>query len=421
MMWKWFESMFRKLLSLEEARDAIAHRVRPRVLGTEEVTLLGAFDRILAEDIVAAHDIPPFNRATVDGYAVRAQDTFGAGENRPVRLKVCGTVRTGHLSKIKVGKKQAAEIFTGAPIPEGADAVVMVEHTEKESEHIRVFTAIPKSGNIMEAGSDIRKGETVLAKGRRLGSKEIGAVAALGIDQLKAQKIPVVAVFSTGPEVIQPGGRLAPGKIHDINSYSLSAAVLESGGKPVHLGIVEDDFSKLEETLKVALKTADMVVTSGGVSVGPKDLLPKVLAFLGRSGLIVTGIAIKPGKPTTVADIDGKLVYSLPGHPASALMIFHLLVRPTIQAMAGMAPTKDPEVEAVAAARMFSAKGRKTFVMVKLKEDKSNGIFVEPVSKGDSGAITTLTKADGFVEIPENVQFVDAKERITVHLFGKSL
>jgi putative molybdopterin biosynthesis protein len=413
--------MFRKLLSLEEANNAIARRVRPRALGTEETTLLGAFDRVLAEDIVAANDIPPFDRATVDGYAVRAQDTFGAEENRPVKLKICGTVRTGHLSKIKVGKKQAAEIFTGAPIPEGADAVVMVENTERKSEHIRVFSAIPKSGNMMEAGSDIKKGETVLAKGRKLGSREIGAVAALGIDQVKVQVIPRVAVFSTGPEVIQPGSRLSPGKIYDINSYSLSAAVLKSGGKPIHLGIVEDEFSELQETLKVALKTADMVVTSGGVSVGPKDLMPKVLASLGRSGLILSGIAIKPGKPTTVADIDGKLVYSLPGHPASALMIFHLLVRPTIQVMAGIAPTKDPELEAVAGARMFSAKGRKTFVMVKLREDKSNGIFAEPVSKGDSGAITTLTKADGFVEIPENVQFVDVKERITVHLFGQNL
>jgi len=149
--------------------------------------------------------------------------------------------------------------------------------------------------------------------------------------------------------------------------------------------------------------------------------MPKVLTSLGRSGLIFSGIAVKPGKPTTVADIDGKLVYSLPGHPASALMIFHLLVRPTVQVMAGITPTKDPELEALAAARMFSAKGRKTFVMVKLREDKSNGIYAEPVSKGDSGAITTLTKADGFVEIPENVQFADAKERIIVHLFGKNL
>jgi len=413
--------MFRKLLSLEEAHNAIARRVRPRALGTEEAALLGAFDRVLAEDIVAAHDIPPFDRATVDGYAVRAQDTFGAEENRPVKLKICGTVRTGHLSKIKVGKKQAAEIFTGAPIPEGADAVVMVENTERESEHIRVFSAIPKNGNMMEAGSDIKKGETVLAKGRRLGSREIGAVAALGLGQLKVQRIPRVAVFSTGPEVIQPGSKLAPGKIYDINSYSLSAAVLKSGGKPIHLGIVKDEFSELQETLKVALKTADMVVTSGGVSVGPKDLMPKVLASLGRSSLILSGIAVKPGKPTTVADIDGKLVYSLPGHPASALMIFHLLVRPTIQVMAGIRPTKDPELEAVAAARMFSAKGRKTFVMVKLRGDESNGIIAEPVSKGDSGAITTLTKADGFVEIPENVQFVDIKERITVHLFGQNL
>ncbi len=412
--------MFRKLLSLDEARNAVAHRVRLGALAVEEVTLLEAVDRVLAEDIVAANNVPPFDRSTVDGYAVRAEDTFGAEENRPVMLSICGTVRTGHLPKVKVGKKQAAEIFTGAPIPEGADAVVMIEDTQRESDQIRVFKATPRNGNVMKAGSDIKKGETVLEKGRKLGAKEIGAVASLGMNRVRVQRIPKVAVISTGPEVIKPGNRLPPGKIYDINSYSLSAAVLKSGGKPIHLGIVKDEFSELQEILVAALKSADIVVTSGGVSVGPKDLMPKVLASLGTPGPIFSGIAVKPGKPTTVAVIDEKLVYSLPGHPASALMIFHLLVRPTIQVLAGIPPTKDLELEAVAAARMFSAKGRRTFVMVRLREDKSNRILAEPVSRGDSGAITTLTKADGFVEIPEDVQFVDAKERIIVHLFGQN-
>jgi molybdenum cofactor synthesis domain-containing protein len=413
--------MFRKLLSLEEARSAITRRFKPRALGVDQVSLLEAVDRVLAEDIVAANDNPPFDKSTVDGYAVKAQDTFGAQENRPVTLKICGTVLTGHLSRIKVGKKQAAEIFTGAPVPEGADAVVMVENTERKSDNIRVFSAIPKSGNVMKAGSDVSKGETVVAKGKKLGSREIGAIASSGMDKVKVQRIPRVAIISTGPEVIQPGKRLPPGKIYDINSYSLSAAVVRSGGKPIHLGIVEDEFSELQEAVRTALKSAEIVVTSGGVSVGPKDLMPKVLASLGSPGLILSGIAIKPGKPTTVAVIRGKLVYSLPGHPTSALMVFHLLVRPTIQTMAGIMPTQDSELEAVAAARMFSAKGRRTFVMVRLRQDESNRILAEPVSKGDSGAITTSTKADGFAEIPEDIQFVDVGERITVHLFGQNL
>ena len=413
--------MFRKLLSLDEAHNAIARRVRIDALGVEEVTLFESVGRVLAADIVAANGVPPFDRSTVDGYAVRAEDTFGAEENRPGTLKICGTVRTGHLPKVKVGKEQAAEIFTGAPIPEGADAVVMIEDTQRESGQIRVFRATPKYGNVMKAGNDIRKGEIVLAKGKRLGSREIGAVASLGMNRVRVQRTPSVAVISTGPEVIKPGNRLSPGKIYDINSYSLSAAVLESDGKPVHLGIVKDEFSELQEALVAALKSADIVVTSGGVSVGPKDLMPKVLASLGTPGLIFSGIAVKPGKPTTVGVADGKLVYSLPGHPASALMIFHLLVRPTIQVMAGITPTKDAELEAVAAARMFSAKGRRTFVMVRLLEDKAKRIFAEPLSKGDSGAITTLTKADGFVEIPEDVQFIDANEKTIVRLFGQNV
>jgi putative molybdopterin biosynthesis protein len=409
------------LLSLEEAQNAITRRFKPRTLGVDEVSLLEAVDRVLAEDIVAANDNPPFAKSTVDGYAVKAQDTFGAQENRPVTLKISGTARTGHLSRIKVGKNQAAEIFTGAPVPEGSDAVVMVENTERKFDHIRVFTAIPKSGNVMKAGSDVSKGETVVAKGRKLGSREIGAIASAGMDRVKVQKIPRVAIISTGPEVIQPGKRLPSGKIYDINSYSLSAAVVRSGGKPIHIGIVEDEFSELQGAVTTALKSADIVVTSGGVSVGPKDLMPKVLVSLGGSSLILSGIAIKPGKPTTVAVTDKKLVFSLPGHPTSALMVFYLLVRPTIQAMAGMAPTQDHEQEAVAATRMFSAKGRRTFVMVRLRQDESNRFFAESVSKGDSGAITTLTKADGFVEIPENIQFVDAEEVITVRLFGQNL
>ncbi len=246
-------------------------------------------------------------------------------------------------------------------------------------------------------------------------------MAALGIDKVKVYRIPRVAVLSTGPEIIEPGKKLAPGKIYDINAYSLSTAVLESGGKPIYLGVFQDNLAELQTALGHALDSADMVVTSGGVSVGPKDIMPKALASLGKPGVIFSGIAIKPGKPTTAAVVGDKLVFSLPGHPTSALLVFHLLVRPAIQVMAGRKPEEDTETEAIAAARMFSAKGRKTFVMVALKLDESHRILAKPVSGGDSGAITTLAKADGFVEIPENVQFIDAGEEVVVRLFGPKM
>lgn len=409
--------MFRRLLTLEQAQRLVQQQVKPKPLGVEKIELLTASARVLAEDVIAKIDIPPFARSTVDGYALRAEDTFGAEENKPVTLKIRGTVSIGELPKIKVTERTAAEIVTGAPIPEGADAVVMVEQTEREADVVRVFTSIARNANIMKAGADIKKGGKVLKSGTLMGSKEIGAVAALGIGEVLAYKVPRVAVFSTGPEVTDLGKTLLPGRIYDINAYSLSAAVLECGGKPMHLGVVPDDFEELQKQLKQALSSADIVVTSGGVSVGPKDIMPKVLASLGTPGTILSGIAIKPGKPTTIGLISGKPVFLLPGHPTSALMIFHLIVRPVIQLMAGREKTIDPTVKAVAAARMFSAKGRKTFVMVTLEKDKSGNVLAMPVSTGDSGAITTLTKADGFVTIPQNIQFIDFNQEITVHLF----
>jgi putative molybdopterin biosynthesis protein len=411
--------MFRKLLTFDEAKQVIRKHFEPKPLGIEEIPLLEAYNRVLAEDITATLDIPPFNRSTVDGYAVKAEDTFGADENKPIKLRVCGTINVGEPPEITVERGTAAEIMTGAPTPRGADAVIMAEHTERKNNEIYVYSAVAKDENIMKAGADIRKGETVLKKGQLLGSREIGVLAALGLAKVKVYAVPHVAVLSTGAEVTEPGENLTLGKIYDINAYSLSVAVLESGGKPVYLGVFPDDMAELQKALRRALVSADMVVTSGGVSVGPKDVIPKTLDSLGELGVIVCGIATKPGKPTTVALIDGKLVFSLPGHPTSALLIFHLLVRPIIERLAGRKAEKALIVKAFAAMRMFPARGRRTFVMVRLKEDESKRLIAEPVPVGLSGAITTLAKADGFVEIPENQQFIDVGEEITVHLFRK--
>jgi molybdenum cofactor synthesis domain-containing protein len=408
--------MFRKLMTFDEAKKAISVHLKPEALGEEEIPLLKAHNRVLKENITSTLDIPPFNRSTVDGYAVKAEDTFEAEENQPVKLNVCGVVNVGEPPRISLAKGQAAEIVTGAPVPEGADAVVMVEDTERESDELRVYSAVTKDENIMKKGADIKKGETVLKAGRVLGSPEIGVLAALGITKAKVFKVPIVAVLSTGAEVTEPGRKLPPGKIYDINAYSLSTAVVESGGKPVYLGVVPDDKTELQKALEHALDSADMVITSGGVSVGPRDITPQIVDSLGKPGLIVCGIAVKPGKPTTIALIGRKPVFSLPGHPTSALLMFHLLVRPVIRLLSGKPAEEAKTVMAVASTRMFSAKGRRTFVMVRLKRDRSNRLMAEPVETGASGAITTLAKADGFVEIPENQQFIDADEETAVVL-----
>jgi len=408
--------MFRRLMTFDEAKKVISEQLKPEALGEEEISLLEAYNRVLRENVVSALEIPPFNRSTVDGYAVEAADTFGAEEKQPVKLKLCGVVNVGEPPKISVGKGEAAEIVTGAPVPEGADAVVMVEDTDRKDAALRVYRAVTKGENVMKKGTDIKKGETVLKAGQVLGASEIGVLAALGLTKVKVFKVPVVAVLSTGAEVTEPGKELPAGKIYDINAYSLSTAVRESGGKPVYLGVVPDDKAELRNALERALASADMVITSGGVSVGPKDLTPQIVDSLGKPGVLVSGIAVKPGKPTTIALIRRKPVFSLPGHPTSALLMFHLLAQPVLQLMSGRPATEVKMVKALAATRMFSAKGRLTFVMVKLKRDKSNRLIAEPVETGASGAITTLAKADGFVEIPENQQFIDTDEEVAVSL-----
>jgi putative molybdopterin biosynthesis protein len=245
----------------------------------------------------------------------------------------------------------------------------------------------------------------------------IGVLAAVGMDTVKVFKQPKVAIISTGAEVVEPGKPLPEGKIYGINAYALSAAVEESGGQPINMGTVQDETEQIKNTLTKALEMADVVMTSGGVSAGPTDIIPKVLDTLGKPGIIVYGIAIRPGKPVTIAVINGKPVFSLPGHPASALLIFHLFARPLIVKMAGRSEEPSVTIKAVTTEKLFPARGRRTFVTVTLKRDRSGKITAYPVPTGLSGAITTLSKADGFIEIHESQQFVEAGESVTVQLF----
>ncbi len=413
--------MFRKLMTLEEARKAIANQFKPALLADEIAVLLEAYNRVLAEDAVSTLDIPPFNRSTMDGYAVKSEDTFGADENQPAKLKVVGAVAAGEQPTLVLRKGEAVEIVTGAPIPEGADAVVMIEDTEREDDDLQVFVTVAANENVMKLGADVKKGDVIFKKGQVLGSSEVGVLAAMGLTSVKVLRIPMVAVLSTGGEVTEPGKPLPPGKIYDINSYSLSTAVVECGGKPVYFGVVPDDKAALHKAMVTALASADMVITSGGVSVGPRDYTPQIVDSLGKPGIVVCGIAVKPGKPTTIGFVGEKPVFSLPGNPTSALLIFYLLARPIILQLAGRPLAQMKIVKAVAGAKMFSAKGRRTFVMVKLMFDDSCRLIAQPVETGAAGAITTLAKADGFVEIPENEQFVDTNQEVAVALFRSVL
>lgn len=403
-------------MTYDNAKKLLFATLDPQPLGSEKIPLLKAYNRILSEDIITKLDIPPFNRSTVDGYAVKADDTYESEENKPTTLKIIGTISVGKCPKIQIRKNNTVETVTGAPIPEGANAVVMVENTQKQENNLLIYRAVTPDENVMKKGTDLKKGDTVLMSGQLLGAPEIGVLAAIGVNYVNVLKIPVVSVFSTGAEITEPGKSLAPGKIYDINAYSLSTAVKESGGKPIFMGVIPDNEVALKNALKQALSTSDIIITSGGVSVGPRDYTPKIVDSLGKPGVIISGIAVKPGKPTTIAFIGNKPVFSLPGHPTSALLIFYLFVRPVIQYLSGNKVISEKIVKANLAVRLFSAKGRKTFVTVKLSRDKNQKILATPIQTGASGAITTLSKADGFIEIPANQQFIDSNEQVTVTL-----
>jgi len=413
--------MFRKLASVDEAKKILAQNFTPNPVGKEFVPLAAAHNRVLATDVVSPLEIPPFNRSTVDGYAVKTVDTFGAEEDRPVALKLIGKVNVGEAPRIKVEKGTVAEIVTGAPIPKGADAAVMIENTVRKDKTVLVHQSVSLGENVMKAGSDIPKGEIVLQKGAVFSSYEVGVLAAIGSAKVAVYGRPRVAIFSTGAEVVEPGTTLLEGKIFDINAHALSAAVAECGGEPLNMGIVQDETEQMEKAFKKALSTADVVITSGGVSVEPTDIIPKVLDTLGKPGVIVYGIAIRPGKPTTIAVINNKPVFSLPGHPASALLIFHLFVRSTLVRMAGRKEDLPLTVNAVTSERLFPSRGRRTYITVTLKRDKSGRIVASLVPTGLSGAITTLAKADGFIVIHESQQFIEKGQIVEVELFKPSV
>ena len=403
-------------MTFDHAKKLLFDTLNPQPLGIEKIPLIKSYNRILSENIITKLDIPPFNRSTVDGYAVKADDTYESDEKKPTALKIIGTISVGESPKIQIRKNKTVETVTGAPIPEGANAVVMVENTQKQGDTLLIYRAVTPDENVMKKGADLKKGDTVLIAGQLLGAPEIGVLAAIGVNYVNVFKTPLVSVFSTGAEITEPGKSLAPGKIYDINAYSLSTAVKESGGKPICMGVIPDNEAALKNALKQALSSSDIIITSGGVSVGPRDYTPKIVDSLGKPGVIISGIAVKPGKPTTIAFIGNKPVFSLPGHPTSALLIFYLLVRPVIQCLSGHKVISEKTVKANLAVRLFSAKGRKTFVTVRLSRDKSQKIVATPVQTGGSGAITTLSKADGFIEIPENQQFIDSNEQVTVTL-----
>jgi putative molybdopterin biosynthesis protein len=411
------QDQFLTILSREDALARFEAALFPRPVPSEPRTLADALGRALAQDVVAPIDVPPFDRSNVDGFAVRSADLASAGGAAPVRVTLnddviaCGTVPTG-----PVLPGTATSLATGGPLPRGADAVVMIEHTEPVCGNaIEIRRAASPGQFVSYAGSDIARGETLLRAGTMIGSREIGICAACGVSVLVVARRPRVAVISTGDELVQPGRPLGAAEIYDTNGAIVTAAVTENGGEAVFLGGVADDEDKLEAAMRGALATSDMLVLSGGTSKGAGDLSHRIIARLGKPGIVAHGVALKPGKPLCLAVCDGKPVVILPGFPTSAMFTFHDMIVPLLRRMAGLPPRSEATVTAKVPVRIASELGRTEFVMVSLV-DGADGLIAYPTGKG-SGAITSFAQADGFLKIDALADQMRAGTKAEVTLF----
>ena len=420
------QQQFLNVIDRDEAERRFRAVLDLAPLAAETIALPDALGRVLVGDVIAPVDVPSFDRANVDGFAVRAEDTFGAGEERPRRLTLTSeTLAPGVRPQQAVGPATATVIATGAMIPRGADAVVMVEHTDVDNEQMLVRRPVAPGANITFAGTDIGRGETVLRRGERLTARETGVLAALGVAHLDVVRRPRVAILSTGDELIAPGTPMRPGQVYDSNATILADSVRELGGEPVPLGVLPDAYDALRRAVECAL-VHDVVLLSGGTSKGDGDLCYRVVADLGPPGIVAHGVALKPGKPLCLAAVRRTAagvtrtvpIAILPGFPTSAIFTFHEFVAPVIRAMAGRPAEPVRVIEATLPLRVNSERGRTEYLLVGLVPDgDARRTVAFPMGKG-SGSVTAFSRADGYIIIPRQREYMDAGTRVEVRLLG---
>ncbi len=382
---------------------------------TQDVPLSDATGRVLAQDIGADVDLPDFKRSTMDGYAVRASSTFGASEPNPAYLSVIGSVIMGESPPFTIEPGQTAGISTGGMLPDGADSVIMIEHTEAIDDiSIEVYRSVAPGQNILEKGEDIAKNTVLVSGGKRLRAQETGLLAAFGQKKVRVYKKPAIGIISTGDEIVPIDETPGPGQIRDINMYTLSDLVRNAGADPVTFGIVWDDFDDLLEKCTLALDKTDMVLISGGSSVGTRDFTIEVLTALSHAKILVHGISISPGKPTILARSHHQAIWGLPGQVVSAMVVFEVVVKPFIEQISGLSLKykKNFKLPARLSRNISSSQGRADYIRVRLNQ-KNGVLWAEPIL-GKSGLINTMVKADGLIEIGVNTEGLDKGAAVEV-------
>ncbi len=406
------------LLTPADAQALFARHYTPRPRGTKRVSLSEAFGRVLARDIVALEDLPEFDRSTVDGYAVWAADTSMVTKERPGALMLVGEVQMGEPPTCVIQPGATARIPTGGMLPEGADAVVMLEDVEaRDARTVAVMSPAKPGDNIIHRAEDAKRGEVVLRQGARLRPQDVGLLAAIGTVEVEVFLRPRVAVIVTGDEIVPPERQPTAGQVRDINTYTLTGLVQQEGASARPYGIVADTYNVLLRTLADARKNSDLVLVSGGSSVGAKDDVARAIGKLGKPGVIVHGVSLKPGKPTILAVVEGTPIIGLPGHPVSSMVVFDVFVRDLLRGLAGrtVARSFGQVVRARADRRISSAGVREDHIRVAL-EERDGALWAVPVL-GKSGIITTMTKADGVVVVPLGQESVEQGAQVEVHLF----
>ncbi|MDR3063839.1 MAG: molybdopterin molybdotransferase MoeA [Methanobrevibacter sp.] len=402
---------FLKIKELEEAIEIIEKLFKNSYKHqSEEISLEESVHRVIFNDVEAKIDFPPFNRALKDGYAIKAEDSFKSSPQNPKSLKIIDSIEAGTYSSKTLEKGQAIEISTGAPIPEGSDAIAMVEHTERYGKYVNLLVGVTPNTDIAFKGSDIKKGDLILKKGSILSPGKIGALKAQGLERIEVFKKPKIGIISTGNELVVDKKDFKFSKIYDINSYSLKSAIQTSGGEGEILAIVKDNYDELKKEIKKGLEKYDILLSSGGTSAGRGDILIEVLNDLGK--VHIHGISIKPGKPTIVGKIENKLVIGLPGNPVAALIVYYVLINPHVRKLSGLKESMKSKVKKFPLnSRLHSSKGRAQYFLVKIQDKK-----IYPIIK-DSGAITSLAIADGYIKVPKEKELLEKGEMLRFYEF----